>query len=170
MRMKEKSHLSFPYIPAVFNPLCRLGRKIGTQLVAQKACSLKAHLCSRVKNRLPQDQESGVVYRIDCSCGCRYTGESDREVWTRVSEHKKDHEKRRQGKSFSHHLDHQPNFDGYSVIAHEPREDLRRLQEAIFIVKDQGRNIQTQSEWTTNKNLGRDYSPVWEEVVERVTL
>ena len=121
-----------------------------------------------MKHKLPLRQQSGVVYQIQCSCGQRYTGESEREVWTRVSEHQTDYTNNAPAKAFSRHLEHTPDFDGFKLLSSEPRTDLRRIQEAIFIVQDKGYVIESQSDWKTNKNLGADYSPVWTEVVERV--
>ena len=167
---EQPVRVAFPFIPSVFYPLCRLGRRIGIQVVAQKSTSLSAILCSKAKHRLPKEQESGVVYQVECDCGKRYTGETEREVSVRIAEHELAHRNGANGKAFSAHLHHQPAFLDFKILAKEPRHDLRMIKEAVYISKDQGNAIDSQSDWVTNKNLGRDYSPVWTEVVERVQL
>jgi predicted GIY-YIG superfamily endonuclease len=159
--------VAFPFVPSVFYPLCRLGRSIGIHLVAQKSSSLGPMLCSGSKHTLPKDQTSGCIYQMECSCGRHYTGETDRDGHTRIAEHKDGHTRRQPGKAFSHHLDHQPDFDNYQILATEKRQDLRRSQVAIYICRNQRNTIESLGEWITNKNLGRNYSPVWTEVVER---
>ena len=44
-------------------------------------------MLTRVKETLPQDKQSQVVYRIPCSCGKVYTRETFRRLKTRLREH-----------------------------------------------------------------------------------
>ena len=46
-------------------------------------------LCSPGRRTLPQDKQSQVVYRIPCSCGKVYIGETVRSLETRLKEHQK---------------------------------------------------------------------------------
>ena len=43
---------------------------------------------SKVKDKLPSDQNSNVVYRVPCSCGKFYIGGTVRMLETRLKEHK----------------------------------------------------------------------------------
>ena len=131
---------------------------------------------SRVKHQTPLPQQSGVVYQISCSCGSRYTGQSDREVLKRITEHKDDFTavcdltKPTKRKSvFVGHRDHQPgpDFEGFTVVAREKDDRVRLIKEAIYIAKDQDRSVAEDPTWRTNRSLGADYSPVWLEVVEK---
>ena len=47
-------------------------------------------MLSKVKDPLPIELQSGVVYRIPCSCGKAYIGETTRWLETRLKEHRDD--------------------------------------------------------------------------------
>ena len=47
-------------------------------------------MLSKVKYPLPIELQSGVVYRIPCSCGKAYIGETMRRLETRLKEHRDD--------------------------------------------------------------------------------
>ena len=49
--------------------------------------TLRAML-STVKNKVPTEKQSGVVYMIPCSCRKVYLGETERRLETRLKEHK----------------------------------------------------------------------------------
>ena len=43
---------------------------------------------SKIKDKLPSDQNSNVVYRVPCSCGKFYIGGTVRRLEARLKEHK----------------------------------------------------------------------------------
>ena len=43
---------------------------------------------SKVKDKLPSDQNSNVAYRVPCSCGKFYIGGTVRRLEIRLKEHK----------------------------------------------------------------------------------
>ena len=42
---------------------------------------------TKVKDPVPQEEKTGVVYKISCDCGDHYIGETGRTPGTRVKEH-----------------------------------------------------------------------------------
>ena len=57
------------------------------KVVFRSGVSLRFKL-SKVKDKLPSDQNSNVVYRVPCSCGNFYIGGTVRRLETRFKEHK----------------------------------------------------------------------------------
>ena len=45
-------------------------------------------LLTKVKDPVPQEERSGVVYKIKCDCGDAYIGKTKRTLNTRIKEHK----------------------------------------------------------------------------------
>jgi hypothetical protein len=83
-------------------------------------------------------------------------------------EHRQSFVHRDTDKAFSDHLDHIPDFDNYQVLCNEKNRHLRKLKEAIYISKDHDFAIDSKSNWKTNKNLGKDFSPIWIPIVDRL--
>ncbi|KAF0290663.1 hypothetical protein FJT64_011150 [Amphibalanus amphitrite] len=60
--------LSVPFAGPCFYQLKREANKIGIQLVSKPSQTIGTLLCSQAKHRLPKQQESNVIYCIECSC------------------------------------------------------------------------------------------------------
>ena len=76
-----------PYISGLSEDIRRVCWKFGIRTVFRSSMTLRDHL-TRVKDRLPDMFQSRVVYRIPCSCGKFYIGETIRRLETRMKEHK----------------------------------------------------------------------------------
>ena len=48
---------------------------------------IRDSLLTKVKDPVPQEEKTGVVYKISCDCGDHYIGETGRTPGTRVKEH-----------------------------------------------------------------------------------
>ena len=73
---------------SVWSLQCRLGRrrvcrKINIRVVFKSGWTLRSML-TKVKDTLPPGKQSNVVYRIPCSCGQVYIGETKRRLETRL--------------------------------------------------------------------------------------
>ena len=78
----------------------------------------------------------GVVYKIDCSCGQSYIGETGRTLSTRVKEHKKAVEKDDINNGISVHANstwHNIDWDSAQVIEVEKNLTKRKLKESMHI-------------------------------------
>ena len=78
-----------PYVRGVSGPLARLLRPLGIGLV-HKPRQWKWELCDGIKDKIPVNQQKGVVYSIPCSdCPKKYIGETLRTMEVRLKEHDK---------------------------------------------------------------------------------
>ena len=64
----------------------RICRRFDIKVAFKSGQTLRSQL-SRVKDRLPTMMRSSVVYKIPCTCGKVYIGETTRRLETRVREH-----------------------------------------------------------------------------------
>ena len=91
-----------------------------------------------VKDPIDPSLKKGV-YMIPCECGKAYIGETGRSIKTRVKEHCADIRLNRTQKSalaqHSHGTKHPIRIEDMKVLAHVDNWSLRRIREAIEIVK-----------------------------------
>ena len=65
----------------------RICRRFSIRMIFKPGPTLQSHLM-RVKDRVLTSMKSNVVYRVPCSCGKVYAGETVRRLETRIKEHK----------------------------------------------------------------------------------
>ena len=75
-----------PYTAGVSEYIRRVCSKFGMKVIFKSGQSLHSVL-TKVKDALPMEKQSKVVYRIPCSCGRVYIGETKRKLETRLKEH-----------------------------------------------------------------------------------
>ena len=75
-----------PYTAGVSKNIKRVCRKYGTKVVFRSSLSLCSML-TKVKDALPMGKQANVVYRVPCSCGKTYIGETKQRLETRLREH-----------------------------------------------------------------------------------
>ena len=87
------------------------------------------------KDRQPKHLKHDLVYRIDCSCGRRYIGETCRALKTRFDEHMKT-----SGTGMTEvgkHLHSNPNcqitFDDCRILTYESSTYKRKIKESLYI-------------------------------------
>ncbi|XP_043239001.1 uncharacterized protein LOC122390303 [Amphibalanus amphitrite] len=134
--------LSVPFAGPCFYQLKREANKIGIQLVSKPSQTIGTLLCSQAKHRLPKQQESNVIYCIECSCRVEgdpvvYIGETDRELGTRVREHRESWagsvRSRANASAFSTHRDCTPAFDDAKILNRACHHQMRLLLESAYI-------------------------------------
>ena len=85
---KEKEPLVvIPYVAGMSEDIRRVCRKFNIRVVFKSGRTLRSML-TKVKDTLPLGKQSNVVYRIPCSCGQVYIGETKRRLETRLKEHR----------------------------------------------------------------------------------
>ena len=95
-------------------------------------------ILSHPKDRIPDDDKSSVVYKINCcDCDASYVGETGRALKTHVSEHRRAMEKRDFSASalVQHAWEHDHHIDWTStyVLGVESHYQSRISREAIYI-------------------------------------
>ena len=85
---REKEPLVvIPYVTGMSEDIRRVCRKFNIRVVFKSGRTLRSML-TKVKDTLPLGKQSNVVYRIPCSCGQVYIGETKRRLETRLMEHR----------------------------------------------------------------------------------
>ena len=75
-----------PYVSGVSEDIRRVCRGFGIRVIFKTGRSLRSML-TKVKDTLPAEKQSRVVYQIPCTCGKTYIGEMTRRLETRMKEH-----------------------------------------------------------------------------------
>ena len=70
-----------PYYQDTSEKIRRILKQYGIRAAFQTSSTL-GRLLTKVKDPVPQEDRSGVVYRIDCECGDYYIGETSRPLTT----------------------------------------------------------------------------------------
>ena len=85
---REKEPLVvIPYVAGMTEDIRRVCRKFNIRVVFKSGRTLRSML-TKVKDTLPLGKQSNVVYRIPCSCGQVYIGETKRRLETWLKEHR----------------------------------------------------------------------------------
>ena len=94
-------------------------------------------LLTRVKDALPVEKQSVVVYQTSCSCGKVYTGKTIRRLETRIKEHKDACNQQQIEKSaVAEHAweeDHPNEWSGTSIMEHARGYKELLMKEALLI-------------------------------------
>ncbi|BHF68674.1 hypothetical protein SprV_0301171300 [Sparganum proliferum] len=131
----SRQFFSLPYMQGTSEVIARRLNRSGIHIAHKPASSLRAAL-SRIKDPLPKEQQTNVIYRIPCSnCSCVYVGHTGRSLGTRIKGHKLA-VRRRDPLSlvFAHALecDHRFNWDGTEVVAMANTKRTREFLEAWY--------------------------------------
>ena len=89
-----RSRVTIPYIQGVLEAVTRILLDINVQVHMKPFRTLR-RILSHPKDRIPDDDKSSVVYKINCrDCDASYVGETGRALKTHVLEHRRAMEKR----------------------------------------------------------------------------
>ena len=125
-----------PYTAGMSEDIRRICRRFNIRVAFRSSRTLRSML-SNVKDKVPMEKRSGVVYRIPCSCGKVYLGETRRRLETRLKEHKDACKKGQLEKSAiaEHAWTHQHAIEwGKTVVVDQAsRHTQLLLKEAISI-------------------------------------
>ena len=95
---------------------------------------------TRVKDVDPPLSRTSVVYRVPCSCGKQYIGETKRTLGTRIKEHQTATKRGENEKSaIAEHAwtkQHHPVWNQTSVMEQARNVNIQRVKEAFFISLD----------------------------------
>jgi predicted GIY-YIG superfamily endonuclease len=169
MKLRKKKDLEedpkhtilLPYVSGLSEDLRRICCKQGIRIVFTTPTTLRQQL-TRVKDKDPPLNRSGVVYRIPCSCGLAYIGETKRMLETRLKEHMAATRRGEIDKSaMAEHVwshQHQPQWDETSILDQDNKHILR-IKEALHIMLA---NPQT----LINRDQGTAISDCWTPVLQ----
>ena len=119
---------------------------------------------TRVKDVDPPSSKAGVVYRVPCSCGKEYIGETKRALGTRIKEHQSATRKGEIEKSaIAEHAwtkQHHPIRDQTAVIEQAKNVDILRIKEAFCISLSAKQNL-------LNRDRGTAISNCWKPLLQK---
>ena len=152
---EDEIRIVIPYTKGMSEDIRRVCRGYGIKVVFRSAPTLRNKL-TRVKDQLAVEKESAVVYKIPCSCGSFYIGETVRRLGTRVKEHREacihgDTKK----SAISEHAwtyQHPIMWTKAEVLDRACRHDVLRFKEAIHIQTSTGH---------FNRDVGVDIPECW---------
>ena len=135
--------MRIPYIKGLSQQLCRMLKTETINVVFYQTHTV-GRLYSNMKDRIPTDRLSNVVYRLSCDCGAKYVGQSRQYLLERVRQHEYLLQRLVNNKigpgqhtGVTQHISDNPqhiiDFDRTEVIAIEPNYYKRLLKEAIYI-------------------------------------
>ena len=84
--MQHTICLPYMYVSGLSEDVRRVCRKFDIRTVFSIISTLRQQL-TRVKDVDPPLRKAGVVYKVPCSCGKQYIGETKRALRTRKKEH-----------------------------------------------------------------------------------
>jgi predicted GIY-YIG superfamily endonuclease len=126
-----------PFIQGITDKIAKFLRKnnINTQFTT---CGTIRQMMRSVKDNINR-QNLKVVYKIDCSCGKSYIGETGRSLKIRLKEHEADIKNERSRTSalaeHSSKTKHHVCLEDAKIIAREDNYQKRKIKEAIEIMK-----------------------------------
>ncbi|XP_046485286.1 uncharacterized protein [Neodiprion pinetum] len=160
----------FPYIKGLSPRLGSLFRHTNCKLVFYNVFKVK-DLFSRLKDKVEKEDRSGLVYRIPCSCGKWYVGQTRQKLKTRVRQHKLDCRPEKSIKNnktalAEHHFvedGHNFQFEDVEILDLEKNYMKRNLSEMIFIKAINCVNVRCDTQ-----NLSTIYSDLINDVKDLV--
>ena len=131
-----KCTIRVPYVSGLSEDLRRICRRYDIRTVFTTTSTLSPQF-TRVKDVDPLLSRAGVVYKIPCSCGKKYIGETKRALGTRLKEHQAATRRGEVEKSaIAEHASaeqHQPLWEEISILEQADRDDVLRIKEAFCI-------------------------------------
>ena len=150
--------LCLPYVRGVTEKIDRVCRSIKTvnlKLVTKPHRTIRQTLVN-VKNRVPEEKRTGVVYEVPCrDCDHVYIGETGRTLKKRLAEHKLTVRRFDEKNGIAVHVhqhDHHIDWESARVVGNETFYWRRRVLEAIKINSHPS---------TINLDCGLNLSNLW---------
>ncbi|BHF74853.1 hypothetical protein SprV_0501794100 [Sparganum proliferum] len=134
-RTDTKFWRALPYVKNVSEAVGRLLAPLGVGIAHRPEATIR-RLVMEPKDALPQQETSGVVYRICCSCGqSNYVGETGRQLRTRMAEDAaavRRNDASSQVAAHSTRSGHTFKFDEAEILARGDNRVRRELPESWF--------------------------------------
>lgn len=161
---KPKATISIPYVKGTSDKIRRVLGKSGIRVAFRTDNTIRSRL-TKVKPRLEEQQQKGVIYKIPCRNSNQvYIGETGRKLATRLQEHKRNCRLLQREKSAvaEHSLsqDHRIDFDAVKVIDKEGHFYRRRVKEAFWIKNSPN----------FNQDKGLNLSCIWNRLLKQTTI
>ena len=142
----HETHVRYYKIPSVKGVSTQLRRALeteNTKIVFYHTFTVGG-LYSNMKDRIPIEKQSNVVYQLTCDCGAHYIGQTSQMLSKRIQQHQASLRRLTSGKlqigensGVTQHMTEKPNhnilFDEVKIIEKESNYHKRLFKEAIHI-------------------------------------
>jgi hypothetical protein len=157
----SNSRAFLPYIRGVTDKIAKVLRRKEIMTSFKPLITIRQRMKS-VKDPTDNRQEKGI-YKVSCSCGKCYIGETGRSFQVRIKEHEADIRKERTRTSalaeHSHKTKHHVCLEDTKILAKEGHYYKRRLREAIEIIKHPN---------NMNRDGGLEVSSFWHPLINQL--
>lgn len=144
---RRKKYFSLPYVGQssmiVKRYLLSLGNEINIAFGTHNTSRKKYF--SITKDKVPKENNSGVVYSVPCSdCPAIYVGETRQMLRTRLAQHKNDIRKNHNHTALATHAlekGHVFNFNDTKIVGRENVDKKRKILEIINIIKEEQNSV-----------------------------
>ena len=85
---EEQKIVKIPWVPKIGPKIRKVFKEKGFKVAFTSGPNLKSILCNNKRKLLPHSQPG--VYKLTCSCGAVYIGETKKKILTRTIEHQQD--------------------------------------------------------------------------------
>lgn len=135
----DNKFVAVPYVQGAFERIKKTFNKYNITVVGRGDHNLKKFVFSKVKDQVPKSLQSHLIYRIKCSCGLVYIGQTLQYLEKRISNHQY-HIRIKDNKhsALCDHVintEHVVNWDDVEIIHRENRQHKRDVLEMIYIKK-----------------------------------
>lgn len=138
---EEKVFASITYVPRISDAMGRLVKEaIPNLILANKPTNPLRSIYTGMKQKVPKEDQSGVVYKIECSnCPKCYVGETKQKLSMRISQHECQSKQLnpRHPTALTEHtqrLGHTFAYDSASILQKENIKRRLQLQEVHHII------------------------------------
>lgn len=138
----DQKFVSVPYIKGLFDRTKNLLSKHNVNVVSRGCDNLNNQLFTRLKDTIPKDRQTNIIYEVSCNCGVKYVGQTSQHLGKRIYQHKygstKNNAPDSSQSSLSQHLreeKHHIEMDNVKIIAKESNYRKRSILEMIKIKK-----------------------------------
>ena len=152
---KTEKFVAIPYVQGAFEKIKETFKPHNIKVVGKGDQNLKKVLFSKIKDKIPKTQQSGLVYKIRCTWGMVYIGQTIQYLEKRISDHK--YHIRIKNKNHSALCDHvistehEVNWDEVEILHRENKEAKRDVLEMIYIkTTTNTMNKQVESQYLSN--------------------
>lgn len=133
---KPITTVCIPYVKNVSEKLRRINSKYKIRTVFKSKDTIRSRL-TKLKPENEQQNTKNIIYKIPCSCGRNYVGQTSRPVTVRINEHvKKVKNKDKYGSRICEHVletNHTVKWDSSKILYKEPDWRKRNMAESLFM-------------------------------------
>nr|VZI31546.1 unnamed protein product [Spirometra erinaceieuropaei] len=154
---QSNSWWSIPYIKGVSEAVARSLAPLGIGVAHSPDSPIRRQVM-RLKDLIPKQEMSAVVYRLQCSCGrCNYVGETGRRLQTRTHEHKlavRKLDPKSEVATRAAQMGYIFNFDAVGIVGRGGDHTARQVREARMSTdRSVNRHINLPLPYLTLRNL-----------------